>query len=189
MSLLIDYYLIFSRCKPIEPPQTNNWASVKTQDYPYFPNSEKNVIVYKFKNINTTKFDVCIIMEYENRQIMSLKVGYKNQTNELFSISLSETQKKFNFCLSNFLNNVEEQFDLSLSVLSNENLPKNYWNETLFQLKSFSPRVEVKNKRPISYIKSWDLSDKSDELKQWTGIPNELFHQNSDPTRIEFKGE
>jgi hypothetical protein len=128
-------------------------------------------------------------MEYENHQIMLLKVGYKNQTNELFSLSLPETQPKLNFCLSNFLNNVEEQFDLSFSVQSNKNFPKDYWNETLFQLKSFSPRVEVENKRPVSYIKSWNHFDKGDELKQWTGIPNELFLQNSDPSRIEFNGE
>jgi hypothetical protein len=127
-------------------------------------------------------------MEYEN-QIIPLKLGFKYQKNELFSISLPKTRTNLSFCLSNFLNNVEEQFDLSFSVLLNENTQKSYWNATSFKLISFSPKVVAKTKRPVSYIKSWNFPDKGDELLQWTGIPDQLFLKHSDPSGIEFKGK
>ncbi len=179
------------RCVPIDKPKLENWSENETN---YYPNSSDNSIKYSFSNINTTKFDVCINLEYMSNQIVDLAVNYMFQSivNQLFTVSLPKTdvdQKNFIFCVRDFRNKVHEQFDLSLKIIG---IDENEWNETTFLLTNFLPSVEpIPIPSEISFINRWDKWDDSTEEnpafnQNWRAIPQQLFNKNDSNRTIPF---
>jgi hypothetical protein len=176
---------------PIDKPKLENWSENETN---YYPNSSDNSIKYSFSNINTTKFDVCINLEYMSNQIVDLAVNYMFQSivNQLFTVSLPKTdvdQKNFIFCVRDFRNKVHEQFDLSLKIIG---IDENEWNETTFLLTNFLPSVEpIPIPSEISFINRWDKWDDSTEEnpafnQNWRAIPQQLFNKNDSNRTIPF---
>ncbi len=171
---------------PIDKPELENWSEKETN---YYPNSSDNYIKYSFSNINTTKFDVCVDLEYKSNQIVDLAVNYMFQSiiNQLFTVSLLNTggyQENLKFCVKDFRNKVHEQFDLTLKIIG---IDENEWNETTFLLTNFSSSVTLIPSE-IQFINRWDKWDPLTEVnpafdQYWRAIPEQLFEKDSNNTR------
>lgn len=167
----------------------------RTSENFYYPTAIENSITYKFNNINTTKYDICLELQYKSSQIVDLSLVYhfQNKENILFNASLKESETEtLNFCLRYFRYDLSEEFSLSLQISGIEG----NWNESVFSLISFKPNVRTIEKKSISLIYNWDLWEQTFDtnpasIQKWITIPNNLFtlsKVNKSPFDITFRG-
>ena len=171
----------------------NTWTN--TTDTGLYPNTKDNALNYNLKNINATKYDVCLDIQYISVETVEMAIKYQAHSPDaepidLATIPLLQTDQNTSLCLSDFYHGTNENFQLTFSVLANFEK----WNRTNFELTSM--KYKLNDKRPLSqYLGRWDINPtrlfKTPAKDQhWTAIPSSLFRQSTDQAlSYEFTGQ
>ncbi len=158
-------------CKKLSKLSTD-WTVTNNE---YFPSKAKNHITYDFYDINT-KSDVCIRLEFEQKTPQSnvvLDVSYINGSNkyiELFSSSLYKTSKTIDFCVRDFIYEIDEKFKVSFEI---SGIADKNWNEDSFILKNIIPTIkEFKTTKLIENWSKYDTNKKENPafMQKWKSI-------------------
>ena len=146
-------------------------------------NSQDNHVIYKLSNLNTTKHDVCLDIEYSSEESYRLKVSY--DVSPLFDIALEQSirGKTFSFCVKQFVRKVSENFELKLEM-SNVNDPDKF--EKPCTLKSIKLYLAIHSETPaVPFIESWVYINNTldslipKERQRWYSLPKDKINPKS----------
>ena len=172
-------------CATPEPYVGDTWNKT---DNGLHPIKKDNSLRYTLRNINTTKFDVCITVQYNSIETVDLTINYLDkspdaQQQQLASLSVPKGDgQTLDFCLSDFYYGTDEQFEIEFKVVATFET----WDETAFLISSV--KFSLQERRPLStYLGRWDTNPTKSaktaaHSQHWTAIPSSLFNDSTDQT-------
>lgn len=127
-----------------------------------------------FSTINSTQFDVCIEYTYATDENPILNVTYistrDKQRKAWIASTLSQSgpnEETSNFCVGDFWNPIEREFNLSVTVL-------NIINIESFKIK-FTPRLKARNEAK-KFLTNWKQQNVENLFTEWvTMLPKYSF--------------